>query len=381
MDIKVTPVFETIWDNDARIAVLQGGTRSSKTYSIVQYLIIKALESPKKITIVRKALATINKTVGEDFLEIMREMNLYSKDHHNKSDNVYRFPNGSIIDFLGCDDPQKLRGNKRDILYCNEANELSWEDFFQLLMRTSGNIYLDFNPSDDYHWIYDNLLTRDDVKLLKSTYKDNPFLSDIQVKEIERLRDTDEDYWRVYGLGERGKSKATIFTFLEAEVPESAKFLSYGMDFGFTNDPTTLVAVYGDDHSLYAKELIYETGLTNRDISEKMKALGVDRRAEIFADSAEPKSIEELYRMGWNIKPTKKGADSINAGIDVLKRYKLHITGHNFVKEMRNYKWVEDKNGKLLNKPIDAFNHAIDAFRYATYNKLTRPNYGRYAVR
>jgi len=182
-------------------------------------------------------------------------------------------------------------------------------------------------------------------------------------------------------LGERGQSKATIFTFMEEEIPEQAKLLSYGMDFGFTNDPTTLVGVYHHDNNIFAKELLYETNLTNRDISEKLKALGIDRRAEIFADSAEPKSIEELYRMGWNIKPTKKGADSINAGIDMLKRYKLHITGANFVKEMRNYKWVEDKNGKLLNKPIDAFNHAIDALRYATYNKLSRPNYGRYAVR
>jgi phage terminase large subunit len=342
---------------------------------------VKALsERGKVFTIVRKSLPSLKMTAMRDFMEILTNMHLYNEKDHNKSEHIYRL-NGNIIEFVSLDQPQKKRGARRDYLFCNEANELTWEDFFQLLVRTTNKIYIDYNPSDDFHWIYDKLLTRDDVTFIKSTYLDNPFLDNSIVSEIERLKDTDEDYWRIYGLGERGQSKATIFTFVEEEIPESAKFLSYGMDFGFTNDPTTLVAVYGDDHNLYAKELLYETNLTNRDISEKMKALGVDRRAEIFADSAEPKSIEELYRMGWNIKPTKKGADSINAGIDVLKRYKLHISGANFVKEMRNYKWVEDKNGKLLNKPIDAFNHAIDAFRYATYNKLTRPNYGRYAVR
>ena len=315
-----------------------------------------------------------------DFIEILTNAGLYNEKDHNKSEHIYRL-NSNIIEFVSLDQPQKKRGARRDYLFCNEANELTWEDFFQLLVRTTGKIYLDYNPSDDFHWIYDKLLTRDDVTFIKSTYLDNPFLDNTIVSEIERLKDTDEDYWRIYGLGERGQSKATIFTFVEEEVPEQAKLLSLGMDFGFTNDPTALVAVYVLDHSLYAKELLYETNLTNRDISERLKALGIDRRSEIYADSAEPKSIEELYRMGWNVKPTRKGADSINAGIDVLKRYKLHAEGRNIVKEMRNYKWVEDKNGKLLNKPIDAFNHAIDAMRYATFNKLTRPNYGKYAVR
>ena len=379
--IKTSEIFEKNWNAPTKIVINQGGTRSGKTYSLLQLLIVKALsERGKVFTIVRKSLPSLKMTAMRDFMEILTNMGLYEEKYHNKSEHIYRL-NGNIIEFVSLDQPQKKRGARRNYLFCNEANELTWEDFFQLLVRTTETIYIDYNPSDDFHWIYDKLLTRDDVTFIKSTYLDNPFLDNSIVSEIERLKHTDEDYWRIYGLGERGQSKATIFTFVEEEVPESAKFLSYGMDFGFTNDPTTLVAVYGDDHNLYAKELIYETNLTNRDISEKMKALGIDRRAEIFADSAEPKSIEELYRMGWNIKPTKKGADSINAGIDVLKRYKLHITGVNFIKEMRNYKWVEDKNGKLLNKPIDAFNHAIDAFRYATFNKLTRPNYGRYAVR
>lgn len=379
--IQTSEIFERNWNAPSKIVVNQGGTRSGKTYSLLQLIIVKALsEKGKVFTIVRKSLPSLKMTAMRDFIEILTNMHLYDEKHHNKSEHIYRL-NGNIIEFVSLDQPQKKRGARRHYLFCNEANELTWEDFFQLLVRTTDKIYLDYNPSDDFHWIYDKLLTRDDVTFIKSTYVDNPFLDDSIVSEIERLKSTDEDYWRIYGLGERGQSKATIFTFLEEEVPEQAKFLAYGMDFGFTNDPTSLVAVYTQDNSLFAKELLYETNLTNRDISEKLKALGIDRRAEIFADSAEPKSIEELYRMGWNIKPTKKGADSINAGIDMLKRYKLHATGHNLIKEMRNYKWVEDKNGKLLNKPIDAFNHAIDALRYATYNKLSRPNYGRYAVR
>lgn len=379
--IKTSEIFERNWEAPTKIVVNQGGTRSGKTYSLLQLIMVKALSQTGKVfTIVRKSLPSLKMTAMRDFIEILTNAGLYSEKNHNKSEHIYRL-NGNIIEFVSLDQPQKKRGARRNYLFCNEANELTWEDFFQLLVRTTEKIYLDYNPSDDFHWIYDKLLTRDDVTFIKSTYVDNPFLDHSIVSEIERLKDTDEDYWRIYGLGERGQSKATIFTFQEGGIEEGCTLLAYGMDFGFTNDPTSIVAVYSKDHSLYIKELLYETNLTNRDISEKMKALGIDRRAEIFADSAEPKSIEELYRMGWNVKPTKKGADSINAGIDVLKRYKLLCEGHNLVKEMRNYKWIEDKNGKLLNKPIDAFNHAIDAMRYATFNKLTRPNYGRYAVR
>ena len=379
--IKTSQIFETNWNAPTKIVVNQGGTRSGKTYSLLQLIMVKALsERGKVFTIVRKSLPSLKMTALRDFIEILENAGIYNERDHNKSEHIYRL-NGNIIEFVSLDQPQKKRGARRHYLFCNEANELSYEDFFQLLVRTTDKIYLDYNPSDDFHWIYDRLLTRDDVTFIKSTYLDNPFLEHSIITEIERLKHTDEDYWRIYGLGERGQSKATIFTFTEEARPEDAKFLSMGMDFGFTNDPTCLVAVYQKDHSLYIEELLYETNLTNRDISERMKALGIDKRTEIFADSAEPKSIEELYRMGWNVKPTKKGADSINAGIDVLKRYKLFVQGVNLVKEMRNYKWQEDKNSKLINKPIDAWNHATDAMRYATYNKLTRPNYGRYAIR
>ena len=317
-----------------------------------------------------------------DFFEILRNNDLYNEAYHNRSSHEY-YLNGNLVEFISLDQPQKIRGRKRNLLYINEANELTYEDWQQLIMRTEDRAILDYNPSDAFHWIYDKVVPRDDCDFFQTTYLDNPFLDSSIRQEIERLRDTDNDYWRIYGLGERGMSRATIFQYGQAEIPTDATLLCHGMDFGYTNDPTALVAVYKSGDNLYVDELIYRTGMTNPDISNVLASLGLDRRAEIFADSAEPKSIEELHRMGWNVKPTQKGADSVIVGIDVLKRHKLFVTprSSNLIKELQNYKWVEDKNGNLLNKPIDAFNHAIDALRYATYNKLSRPNFGRYAIR
>ncbi len=317
-----------------------------------------------------------------DFLDILRAYELYNEDYHNKSSNEYHL-NGNLVEFISLDQPQKIRGRKRNLLYINEGNELFYEDWQQLVFRTDGRIIIDYNPSDSFHWIYDRVIPREDCDFYQTTYRDNPFLDKSIVDEIERLRDTDEDYWRIYGLGERGMSRATIFQFGQSEIPQDAKLISYGLDFGYTNDPTALVAVYQLDNNLYLDELIYRTGLTNRDIHSHFQSFSLDRRDEIFADSAEPKSIDELHRFGWNVKPTVKGADSVNAGIDILKRHKLFVSprSSNLIKELQNYKWVEDKNGNLLNKPIDAFNHGIDAARYAVANKLSKPNYGRYNVR
>ena len=382
LEINYGPVFERNWEADTKIIVNQGGTRSGKTYSLLQLLIVLSFQTKGKVyTIVRKSLPSLKMTAYRDFFEILNNLGLYSESDHNKSDYTYSL-NGNLFEFISLDQPQKKRGARRDYLFCNEANELTWEDFFQLLVRTTGKIWLDYNPSDSFHWIYDRLLTRDDVTYIQSTYKDNPFLDQTIVDEIERLRGTDEDYWRIYGLGERGMSRATIFQF---QIAEEAKgqVVAYGLDFGFTNDPTALIKVYKDGDNLYLEEKLYHTNLTNQDISQKLTELGMTRYDEIWADSAEPKSIEELHRMGWNVKHTAKGADSVMAGIDILKRHKLHIVkgSLNLTKELQNYKWQEDKNGNLLNRPIDAFNHLVDAMRYATFNRLSRPNYGRYAIR
>ena len=381
-NLKTNTVYRHLLNSSKRITVEQGGTRSGKTYNILLWIItsFSPNNKGKVVTICRKSFPSLRASVMRDFFEILRGMGMYREDYHNKSSNEY-WLNGNLIEFISLDQPQKIRGRKRDVLYLNEANELFFEDWQQLIFRTKGKVILDYNPSDAFHWIYERIIPREDCDFYQTTYKDNPFLEDAIVSEIERLRYTDEDYWRIYGLGERGSSRATIFQYTTGE--QQGNLVAYGLDFGFTNDPTSLVKVTKQGDSLHFKEMIHSTGLTNPDISDKLASLGLTRRDEIWADSAEPKSIEELHRMGWNVKPTAKGKDSIMAGIDILKRHKLVVTSDspNVIKELQNYKWQEDKNGNLLNRPVDKYNHAIDAIRYATFNRLSRPNYGRYAVR
>jgi phage terminase large subunit len=381
---KVNKVFRHLENSDKRITIEQGGTRSGKTYNILLWLIFGyALKnSGKTITICRKTYPSLRASSMRDFFDILKEHDIYNEADHNKSNSEYRLE-GNLFEFISLDQPQKVRGRKRDVLYINEANELYFEDWQQLIFRTTEKAILDYNPSDEFHFIYEKIKPREDADFYITTYKDNPFLSDEIINEIERLKLVDENYWNIYGLGQIGSSQALIFRINECNaIPTEAKFLSYGMDFGFTNDPTTLVAIYQQGDNIYLKELIYQTGLTNRDINDKLKFHEIERK-EVFADSAEPKSIEELYRMGWNIKPATKGQGSVNIGIDMMKRYQLHVTKDsvNMIKEFRNYKWQEDKNGNILNVPVDMFNHTIDAIRYGLYDKLARPNYGKYAVR
>ena len=383
-DIKTNIVWKHLSQSDKRIIIEQGGTRSGKTYNILMWIIFDycSKNRGKIITICRKTYPALRASAMRDFFDILKVNGLYDEALHNKSSSEFKF-NGNTIEFISLDKPTKIRGRKRDLLYINEANEITFEDWQQLIFRTTGRIILDYNPSDEFHFIYDKIKPREDVDFFVTTYKNNPFLSDDIIKEIERLKDIDPNYWKVYGLGEVGASQSIIFRVNDcADIPQTATFLSYGMDFGFTNDPTTLVEVWKQGDDLFLKELLFKTGLTNRDIDNHLKLLGVERK-EIFADSAEPKSIEELYRMGWNIKPATKGQGSINTGIDMMKRYKIHITRDslNMIKEFKNYKWSEDKKGVVLNTPVDMFNHTIDAVRYALYDKLARPNYGKYAVR
>lgn len=383
--VRTNKVYTHLKKSTKRITVEQGGSRSGKTYNILLWIIFWYCDHNEGhiITICRKTFPSLRASVMRDFIEILEKYEIYEEKYHNKTNHEYTL-NGNLIEFVSLDQPQKIRGRKRDLLFVNEANELYYEDWQQLIMRTIGKAVIDYNPSDSFHWIYDKVIPRDDCEFFQTTYKDNPFLEPEIIKEIERLRGTDDDYWRIYGLGERGRSRSTIFQYsVVEEIPTDAKLLSYGLDFGFTNDPTALIRIYKKDNELYLHELLYHTNLTNQDINEKLNALDIDRQSEIFADSAEPKSIEELYRLRWNIKPTAKGSDSVNAGIDMLKRHKIFITKNslNAIKEFQNYKWQEDKNGNLLNKPIDTYNHIIDATRYAVWNKLSNPNYGTYAIR
>jgi phage terminase large subunit len=383
VDVNVNVVFEHLLDSKSKIVVEQGGTRSGKTYNILLYIIFHycQVNKGKTITICRKTFPALRASVMRDFLDILKQHDKYDEELHNKSNSEYEL-SGNLVEFISLDQPQKVRGRKRNLLFINEANELDFEDWQQLVFRTEDKIILDYNPSDEYHWIYDKVKDRDDADFYITTYLDNPFLEPSIKAEIERLRDTDEQYWQIYGLGQKGISKATIFNFTETNViPEDAEFVSYGADAGYTNDPTTLVSVYKKDYNLYIKEHLYQTQMTTVDIHNKWKQIGITREP-IYFDSAEPRLIEELRRMGWNVRPSIKGADSINAGIDLLKRFKIYIhkDSHNAIQEFRNYKWQEDKSGKLMNKPVDKNNHLIDATRYATYSVLSKPNFGRYAI-
>ena len=379
--IKTTNVFHKAYRSDTRITCLQGGTRSSKTYSLCQLFIVKALnETGKVFTICRKTLPALKATAYRDVLNILKELELYSELNHNKSELSYML-NGNLLEFISIDQSQKIRGRKRDYLWLNECNEFAYEDWQQLILRTTGQIYLDYNPSDPYSWIYEKVITRDDCTFIKSTYLANPFLDKDTIAEIERLKDLDPEYWRVYGMGEIGSVSTQIFRNFNLVDDVQGKLVGFGLDFGFTNSPTALVEVRQLDDSLYIRELLYEKRLTNTDLANKMTELGIDRTTEIVADSAEPKSIEEVYRQGFNIKPAKKGA-GIHLGIDIMRRYKLNITKDslNAIKEFRSYKWATDKNGDVLNTPVKVNDHLVDAVRYLCLNKLAINHSGKYYI-
>lgn len=385
ISLKTNVVFDHLTDSDQRFVVEQGGTRSGKTYNILIWIIFAYCSQHRNriVTITRKSFPALRGSAMRDFFEILDMHGLYDQNLHNRSNNEYKLF-GNTIEFVSLDQPQKIRGRKRHLCFINEGNELAYEDFFQLNIRTIERVIIDYNPSDEFHWLYDDVVPRDDCDFHITTYKDNPFLDNALIKEIERLKDVDETYWKVYGQGERAQNKSVIFRFdVVKQIPEEAKLISYGLDFGYSNDPSALAEVYRHDDTLYFNELIYETGLTNNMIAKRMKEFGIDQYVPIYADCAEPKAIDEIHKWGFNIKPTKKGSDSINMGIDVMRRYRLVWTEKSFNghKEMRNYKWQEDKNGKLLNRPCDAFNHLIDAVRYGTFMSLGNPNFGKYNIR
>jgi len=387
--MKQAKPYYDLKQSTKRICVLQGGTRSGKTYSILLALIEFAYKNKGKnlyITIARKTFPALRGTAMRDFFEILKKENLYDERNHNKSSALY-YLYGNVIEFISVDQPQRVRGRKRDVLFMNECNEFGFEEYTQLALRTTYKIIIDFNPSDEYHWLYSQIIdaNRDDVDFHISTYKDNPFLAKDTIKEIERLKEVDENLWRVFGEGMRGVATETIFPSFNIidTIPANASEVALGLDFGFSADPTSIIKVYKHDLDLYIDELLYEKGLTNQDIAHRIKQLGIDRSIEIFADSAEPKSIHEIFLMGGiNIKPTKKGADSVRIGIDVLKRHKINITKRsvNAIKEFRNYKWIKNKNNEITNKPIDAYNHAIDCVRYVALNKLMVSYSGKYYI-
>jgi len=392
--VEATEIFERNYDSKAKIVINRGGTRSSKTWSLNQLCALWLISgnygdgnyiSEGVWTTVRKYRTNLDGTVIRDFEDILKAEGWYIKVDHNKTKKQYRYGK-RLVEFIGADDEQKLRGAKRNILYCNEANELEYkQEFFQLLMRTENKIFLDFNPDDEQIWINQELEIKrsnevNDVEVIVSNYKNNSFLPKSLIKEIEYLQQTDKEFWKIYGLGEYGNISGLVYENVKyVDSMPDCRLVAYGLDFGYSIDPSACVAVYRKDDELYLKEIIYERELTNQDLAEKLRP--IIGRDEVICDSAEPKSIEEIYRLGLNAKPATKGRDSILNGIDILKRFKINVVNSsNLRREFRTYKWATDKNGNSLQKPIGS-DHLLDALRYVALIHLKQNNKGWYSIR
>ena len=363
--IKATRVFEDnrkALNGDKRFIVNQGGSRSSKTYSLCQLFIIHCLSNPgTRLSIVRKTLPALRNTVMVDFFEIIQEMGIYSKLSHNKTNNTYDFGNGSVVAFFSTDDEQKLRGRKHSVVWANEANELLHEEFMQLNMRCEGKFFVDFNPSENSSWIYD--LPEEDTITIKSTYKDNPFLPDSIKNQIEDLKRTDEALYQIYALGEKAVSKSNIYsnwTFVK-QKPHKFEQYVYGLDFGY-NHPTALVRVYWHERDIYIEPVIYESYLTTTDLIERMNGLGTSKTTEIMADYARPEIIKEIEIAGYNILNASK---EVKQGITNVKTFVVTCYDDaNLVREYDNYKWKKVKD-VIMDEPVKLHDDAMDAIRYA----------------
>ena len=367
MIINTTNIYQILEDNkDRRLLLFQGSARSGKTWNILIWLVIHLLQNPNKtLSIVRKTLPALKGSVLRDLKEILEQLNQYDPNRWKKQDGYYEFPNGSVIEWFSTDEEQKLRGRKREMLFVNEANEITRDEYIQLAIRTTGQIIMDYNPSDIESYIYDLIETEEDVFFHKSTYKDNPFLTEEIIKEIESLKEKDKNLWRVFGLGERGVSTTNVFnTFnITDEFPIDGGKVIRALDFGY-NDPTALVEVRVIEDSIYIRELLYLRGLTSDDLVYKIEGLGIERTDDLWCDSARPEIIEDLKRKRINAKPVKK--HTILHGIDLIKRHKVYIheQSTNIIDEFNSYKWKTNKDGKTLDVPEDDNNHAIDAVRY-----------------
>lgn len=371
-------VFEPLRKYD--LVVHQGGSSSGKTYGILQYLFSVGAANPNEIiTVVGQDIPNLKVGAYRDAQNILDDSEAlrdwYPAELHNKSNRSFRCVNGSLVEFNSYSDEQDAKSGKRQRLFVNEANGVPYEVFEQLRMRTTKQVIIDFNPSAEF-WAHKRL---QEAHWVITSFRDNAFISPAVRERILSYEPTKENIergtadkyrWDVYGLGKVGRLEGLVLPNWErGKFPDDYKWRIYGLDFGYTNDPTALVEIRLHRGNLHVKEHLYRSGLTNQDISREMERIGIDRNELIIADSAEPKSIEEINRMGWHIRGAIKGKDSINQGIDILKRYKLIVEGENIAKELNSYIWAKDRNGNLLNKPIDSFNHCIDAMRYAVSYK------------
>ena len=384
--LKRTTAINKILALKKRIKIIQGGTSAGKTFGILPILIDKAAKKGGlEISVVSESIPHLRRGALRDFLKIMKWTNRYVDERYNKSLLKYEFANGSFIEFFSADDSKKLRGGRRNILYINECNQISFESFLEMSIRTKDEVFLDYNPTAEF-WVHTELEGQEDAEKIILTYKDNEALDVGIVDQIEKniKKAETSNYWKnwvdVYVNGIMGKLEGIVFSNWKQidTIPKEARLVGIGLDFGYTNDPTSCIEIYKHNETRILNEIVYQTGLLNSDIAKKLP-----KDVPVYADSAEPKSIADIQRYGITIKGVTKGRDSINYGIDVMQREKYLVTSNstNLIKELRSYCWDTDKTGKRLNKPISMHDHAIDAVRYHEMETLgMNKNYGSYNV-
>ena len=376
--LRVGGLFKANIKASERVVVNQGGTSSGKTYSIMQVLYVLGIkEAHSVITVCGQDVPNLKKGAYRDAKTILDRSDELRKWYPdvNEGDRLIKCINGSLIEFSSFKDAQDAKSGKRDYLFINEANGISYEVYWQLAIRTRKRIFIDYNPTARF-WVHDEVLGREGVRLIISDHRRNLFLTDEEHQRIEGIEDA--ELWKVYARGLTGMIQGLVLTnwdIVDAMPPrEEWKMSAYGMDFGFTNDPSALEHVVQAHGDLWVDELIYSTGLTNPDIASRAKNQGVGGEQQIIADCAEPKSIRELQAQGLWVTASPKGADSIVSGLDILRRYRIHVTRRSLgiISNMRSYKWANDRDGNMTNKPEDKNNHGIDAIRYVALAKLSQ---------
>ncbi len=377
---KCSTLYEANLNATEDLIINQGGTSSGKTYSLMQMLFTLAIsEKNRSILVVGQSIPNLKVgaiTDAQNIVDSSPELQSTIKSY-NKTDRLYEFHSGSTMQFKSFNDFQDAKSGKRDYTFFNEINGIPKPIFDEIHLRTRIRTWVDYNPNEEFY--IHSFIDKPGVKFIRSWHEHNPFLSQKIRDKIEALKDIDEELYKVYGRGMTGKIEGLVFRNWEQakEIPEGADYIGSSLDFGFTNDPTASADIYKSDGELWIIEQLYQTGLTNPDI---YNALAKDNK--YVGDSAEPKSIEELKRLGMRIEGAVKGKDSIKAGIDILKRYKLNLIGTNLVKEFKAYKWkVDRKTNQPINEPVDFLNHLIDGIRYVALNKLNNKKRGVYDIR
>jgi len=387
MQVKKTIALKKLQKLKSRIRIVKGGTSASKTISILALLINYAIRNKgKEISVVSESIPHLRRGALKDFLSILKGLNRYSDSQFNKSTLKYIFSNGSYIEFFSTDQPDKLRGARRTDLYINECNNVPFDAYTQLAVRTSGTIWLDYNPSNLF-WVDKELVGKQDTDYITLTYKDNNALPESIVKEIEKAKEKAKtstywaNWWKVYGLGETGSLEGVcIPDWKEIDrLPEDARILAHGVDFGW-NDPTVIISLYKWNESYIADEIFYKSNTTLRDLSLFISNNNI--KENLIADSAEPKSIEILRRDGHHIYPCTKGRDSVNFGINLINQNEIYVTARsrNLKRELQGYVWAKDKEGNTLNKPTGEHPDCIDSLRYVLTDQLENPNKGEYFI-